>query len=111
MPVDWSDYEQVHADRRNLRIHLLAVPLFDLAFPATLILFALSEFVPAIGSLLIVIGSMASQGIGHSKESNEPNPFNGPLDFLKRWFSEQYFKFPVFVLSGRWWRQYRAAGC
>ncbi len=110
MPLDWSDYDQVHADRRNLRIHLLAVPLFDIAFPATLMLLAVGEFIPAIASLLVAIGSMASQGIGHSKESIGPKPFNGPLDFLKRWFSEQYFKFPVFVLTGRWWRQYQAAG-
>ncbi len=47
MFADWSDYERVHADRRNLLIHLLA---------------------------------------------------------------EQYFTFPVFVITGRWWRQYMTAG-
>jgi len=111
VPTDWSDYEQGHADRRNLCIHLLAVPLFDMAFPALLILLARAEFIPAIVSLLVAIGGMASQGFGHSKESIEPKPFKGPFDFLKRWFSEQYFKFPAFVLTGRWWRQYQAAGC
>ena len=110
MPPDWSDYEQVHADRRNLRIHLLAVPLFDLAFPATLIFVISGDYVLAAVSLVGAIGSMALQGIGHSKESIEPKPFNGPRDFLKRWFSEQYFKFPLFVLTGRWWRQYQGAG-
>ena len=109
MLLDWSDYERVHADRRNLGIHLLAVPLFAIAFPAALILIARAEFIPAIISFLVALGSMASQAVGHSRESIEPNPFHGPIDFLKRWFSEQYFIFPAFVLTGRWWRQYQVA--
>ncbi len=109
MPADWNDYEQVHADRGNLCIHLLAVPLFAVAFPAALIWLARAEFIPAIVSLLVAIAGMVSQGVGHAKESIEPIPFKGPLDFLRRWFSEQYFKFPIFVLTGRWWRQYQAA--
>lgn len=110
MSVDWSDYERVHADRRNLGIHLLAVPLFDIAFPIALMFLVLGEFVLLALAVLLAIGAMALQGFGHSKEQFEPIPFNGALDFLQRWFSEQYFKFPVFVISGRWWRQYRAAG-
>lgn len=109
MPLDWSDYEQVHADRRNLRIHMLAVPLFDVAFPATLIFLMSSDYMLAVVSLVGAIGGMLLQGIGHSKESIEPKPFKGSIDFLKRWYSEQYFKFPLFVTSGRWWRQYQAA--
>ena len=108
MPVAWSDYERVHADRRNLRLHLFAVPIFLVSFPATLILLGKSQFVASVLTLLLAIASMVIQRIGHSKEAIEPEPFNGPIDFLRRWFSEQYFKFPVFVLSGRWWRQYQA---
>ena len=107
---DWSDYERVHAGRRNLRVHLIAVPLFAIAFPAVFILLARAEFLSAIASLLVVVGSMAAQASGHSKEAIAPEPFNGLLDFLKRWFSEQYFRFPLFVFTGRWWRQYQAAG-
>ncbi len=110
MFVDWSDYERVHANRRNLLIHLLAVPLFDIAFPVALISVARGEWIPAAVSVLAAIGSMALQALGHSKEANEAKPFNGPLNFLQRWLAEQYFKFPVFVITGRWWRQYIAAG-
>lgn len=106
--MDWSDYERVHADRRNLRIHLFAVPLFDIAFALGLICFALGDLIPAVVSIPIVIGSMALQKIGHSKESIEPRPFSGPLNFLQRWFSEQFFTFPMFVITGRWMRQYKA---
>ncbi len=89
---------------------MLAVPLFDIAFPAALILLVRAEFIPAIVSFLVAFGSMASQGVGHGKESIEPKPFKGPFDFLMRWFSEQYFIFPAFVLTGRWWRQFQVAG-
>ena len=109
MRSGWSDYEQVHADRRNLRIHMFAVPMFGIAFPATLIFLMLGDYLLAGVSLFAAIGSMVLQGIGHSKETVPPKPFKGALDFLKRWFSEQYFRFPLFVMSGRWWRQYRAA--
>ncbi len=110
MFIDWSDYERVHANRRNLLIHLLAVPLFDIALPVAVISIARGEWILAVVSVLAAIGSMALQRLGHSKEANEAKRFNGPLDFLQRWLSEQYFKFPVFVITGRWWRQYITAG-
>ncbi len=110
MSVDWSDYERVHADRRNLLIHLLAVPLFDIAFLVALIAIARGEWILAARSFLAATGSMVLQGLGHAKESNQPKPFNRPLDFLQRWLAEQYFKFPVFLITGRWWRQYKTAG-
>jgi hypothetical protein len=88
---------------------LLAVPLFAIALPTALILLAKAEYIPAIASLLVTIASLVAQGVGHAKESVPPRPFKGPGDFLKRWFSEQYFIFPAFVLTGRWWRQYQAA--
>ncbi len=111
MSPDWNDYEPVHADRSNLCIHLLAVPLFAIALPTALILLAKAEYIPAIASLLVTIASLVAQGVGHAKESVPPRPLKGPGDFLKRWLSEQYFIFPAFVLTRRWWRQYQAAAC
>lgn len=105
----WGDYEQGHADRRNLRIHMFAVPLFGIAFPATLLFLISGDYLLAGVSLFAAIGCVVLQGIGHSKEPIAPNPFGGPLDFLKRWFSEQYFRLPLFVMSGRWRRQYWTA--
>lgn len=109
LSLDWSDYQQVHADRRNLCMHLFAVPLFAISFPATVVLLAQADLILATVSLMAAVGSMVFQGIGHGKESIPPKPFKGPLDFIKRWFSEQYFTFPLFVVSGRWWRQYQTA--
>ncbi len=110
MFADWSDYERVHADRRNLLIHLLVVPLFDIALLVALISIALGEWVLAAVSVLALIGSTVLQGFGHAKEANQPKPFNSLLNFLQRWLAEQYFTFPVFVITGRWWRQYMTAG-
>lgn len=110
MFVGWSDYERVHTDRRNLLIHLLAVPLFDVAFLVALIAIVRGEWILVVVSFLAAIGSTVLQGLRHAKEANQPKPFSSPLNFLQRWLSEQYFKFPVFLITGRWWRQYKTAG-
>ena len=109
MSAAWQEYERVHANRRNLIIHLLAVPLFDAAFLLALFSLAQQNWIVAAVSVVAAFGAMAVQGFGHSKERIEPRPFSGPLDFLRRWFTEQYFRFPAFVITGRWWRQYKAA--
>jgi hypothetical protein len=38
-----------------------------------------------------------------------PKPFRGPLDAVRRMLSEQYYKFPRFVLTGAWLRAWRGA--
>lgn len=110
MATDWSDYERVHADRRNLLIHLVAVPLFQISFPLGLICFLSGRFLFAAASILAAAGGMALQKIGHAKEIHEARPFSGPFNFLQRWITEQYLAFPKFVISGRWKRQYKTAG-
>ncbi len=110
MFVDWSDYERVHADRRNLLIHLLAAPLFDIALLVVLMSIARGKWLLAAVSVLAVVGGTVLQGFGHAREANQPKSFTGLLDFLRRWLAEQYFTFPVFVITGRWWRQYMTAG-
>lgn len=109
MSIHWSDYERVHADRRNLIIHLFAVPLFDVASLIALIAIAQGAWILAALTVLAAIAAMILQGFGHSNERFDARPFSGPVNFLQRWFSEQFIKFPVFVITGRWWRQYRTA--
>lgn len=107
--IDWTDYQRVHADRRNLLAHLIAVPLFAFAFITACINFLSANIVAAAIAVGLCIVAMLIQRRGHAVEENPPRPFSGPGNFLRRWFTEQYFIFPVFLLSGRWWRQYRAA--
>ena len=110
MNIDWSDYRRVHATRPNLVIHLAAVPLFVASFVKLVISIVSVNAVAAVASLVLCIVAMALQGRGHRMEPESPLPFRGPLNFMRRWFTEQFVTFPVFFLSGRWWRQYRACG-
>ena len=105
--IDWQNYARVHSDRRNLVIHALAVPLF-VAASITLVGCLVSGNYPiAFAALFVALTSMLLQGRGHALEVHAPEPFSGPGNFLKRWFREQFFIFPVFLLSGRWQRQFR----
>ena len=107
MRVDWSEYLRVHANRRNLLIHLVAVPLFVVAALTLSVALMTGNPVSAITSLVFALFAMVLQGRGHRLEANPPRPFTGPGNFLRRWFTEQFVIFPVFVLSGRWIDQYR----
>lgn len=110
MNVDWPEYRRVHASRSNLLLHLLAVPLFVASF-VLLIFRAVDGDLGGAGfALAVSVAAMALQGRGHKLEEQVPRPFNSPWNFLRRWFTEQFFIFPLFFLTGRWWRQYVACG-
>jgi len=108
--IDWADYQRVHSTRVNLLLHLVAVPLFATAFILSLIYVVRREYLVAGLSLVVAIGAMALQGRGHKLEAEVPRPFSSPLNFMRRWFTEQFLVFPLFFVSGRWWRQYRLSG-
>ena len=107
--IDWADYRRVHADRRNLVVHLIAVPLFAASFVAALIFVARADYASGIVALLLALVAMFLQGRGHKLEAEAPLPFTGAANFLRRWFTEQFVTFPLFLLSGRWWQQFCAA--
>ena len=98
------DYPRFHQNRTNLLIHIVAVPVFiwggvyavSAAFDGRWLAFGTA--------LLLPLGSIAAQGIGHKKEPNPPLPFDGPGDFVQRIFVEQFYRFPKFVLTGQWFR-------
>ncbi len=65
-----------------------------------------------MASVIAVVGAFAAmllQGRGHALEAHAPEAFSGPGNFLRRWFREQFLVFPVFFLTGRWWRQFKGA--
>lgn len=101
-------YRQVHRSKKNLLVHLFAVPVF-LAGTALLVL-GLVELSPwfALGGFAAMALSMGAQGAGHATEERKPEPFSSPLDFVRRIFVEQLVTFPRYVLSGelaRAWRE------
>ena len=107
--IDWTGYTRVHSDRRNLLIHAIAVPLFVAAIVLLAVCLVLGAYIFASLSLVGAMTAVALQAWGHTLEVHAPEPFSGPGNFLKRWFGEQFVVFPVFFLTGRWWRQFRAS--
>ena len=103
-----GQYARSHADRVNLLIHLLAVPMFWLASISGITFLAMALWIHAGWAALALAAALGFQAIGHKRERLPPEPFSGPVDFVTRIFSEQFLRFPGFVLSGDWWRNFRA---
>ena len=103
----WSDYALKHRDRTNLVLHIVAVPLFDLATIVLLVAAVGGQPGPAALAVAAMIAAVVMQGRGHRKERSAPEPFTGPLDFVSRFVVEQWVTFPRFVLSGGWFRHIR----
>ena len=98
----WSDYPAKHRSRVNLVIHIVAVPLFMLGCVAVVAgMLTLTRARIGLG-LVAMVASVVLEGIGHRLEAEQPAPFAGSGDFIKRFFLEQWVTFPRFVLSGRY---------
>ncbi|QRK09367.1 DUF962 domain-containing protein [Archangium violaceum] len=107
----WSHYPDNHRDRRNLLLHALTVPLFQLGTVLLVTSPVTSPWVVLPGAVATV-SALALQGRGHRFETGSPAPFRGPFDVIARLFVEQWVTFPRFVLSGgfaRAWRSTRDA--
>lgn len=100
----FRDYAERHQDKLNLWLHLYAVPVFVAGALATVVNLVALSAVGIIASLTFVIVAFLAQGLGHRREPVSPVPFDGPGDFVKRVFAEQFITFPRFVLSGGWMR-------
>jgi 2-hydroxy-palmitic acid dioxygenase Mpo1-like len=105
----FGDYSRVHGNRTNLPIHVVAVPVFDLAILGTVASVAARSWVGAVAGVAVAAAAFAAEGRGHALETNAPVPFAGPVNALTRIFAEQFITFPRYVLSGGWGRAYRAA--
>ena len=113
----WSLYGDNHTRRATLIVHVITVPMFQLATLALLAspLVALSSGVvaasmQALGAVLTMAIVMALQGRTHRAEPTPPVSFEGPSDVVTRIFAEQWITFPRFVLRGglsRAWRNAR----
>lgn len=102
----WATYDDNHRDRRNLLIHVVAVPLFWTGC-ASLVLAVVFGSVLYVGcGAVALVLSLILQGRGHKLERVPPVPFKGPGDFIGRIFIEQWITFPRFVLTGGWWRNF-----
>jgi hypothetical protein len=105
----WSDYTAKHRDRGNLLLHIVAVPLFQLATIALLYGVARGRAAVVVVALVGMGLAVLVQGRGHRREAETPTPFAGAGDFVTRFVAEQWVTFPRFVLSGGWARNLRRA--
>jgi phage terminase small subunit len=104
----WNLYPDNHRDRRNLLLHVLTVPFFQIG-TLLLVTSLLGSLWSALPGALFMAGAVVAQGRGHKVEKAAPVPFRNPFDALARLFVEQWVTFPRFVLSGGFARAWRAA--
>ncbi|MCR9299293.1 terminase [Vibrio fluvialis] len=103
----WSGYASFHQSRKNLMIHIVFVPMFIISFISfTRSLLGL-ELVSALSSLVIMALSFGLQGLGHRQEVNPAVPFTGFRNAVVRILLEQFYTFPRFVLTGKWYQALR----
>src|SRR5713101_7258069 len=96
----WSDYSAKHRDGINLLLHIVAVPLFQIA---TIVM--VGAVVTGSGSAaglgrLGVGAAVGTQGRGHRRERARPTPSSAHPDFVSRFVAEQWTTLPRFVFSG-----------
>ena len=104
----WEGYARYHQSRANLLLHIVLVPLFLAGNLALVVGLIRLDWIEALVGAGCMGASIALQGKGHRGEPVPPVPFSSPVNALSRIFLEQWVTFPRFVLSGAWWRGYRA---
>jgi hypothetical protein len=105
----WQGYPRYHQHRGNLLLHLVTVPLFMLATVALLVSLLLLSWKLLVAGVAGIVVTLVAEGRGHKLEPVPPEPFTGPANFIGRFFFEHWITFPRFVLSGGWWRNWKAA--
>ena len=105
----WQGYPRFHRTRRNLLIHIVAVPVFLLGNVFILLSVFRGEWLAAVAALAVTAVAFSVQGLGHKGEPEPAIPFSGPLNAVTRIFAEQWITFPRFVLSGGWLRAWKTA--
>jgi hypothetical protein len=104
----WDGYPRVHRSRTNLLIHIVVVLLFALGNIGLIVALLSRLLLLGVVSLVTMVVSVTLQGHGHKQEQVPPEPFTGPANAVSRIFLEQWVTFPRFVLSGKWFRAFRA---
>ena len=102
-------YSHVHAHRTNLLIHSVAVPLFILAHVGLVVAIAYRKPLPALACVGVAVTSLGAQRKGHDLEVQSPEPFSSGWNFATRLYTEQFYTFPKFVLSGEFQKSWSVA--
>jgi hypothetical protein len=103
----WRETPPVHKDRRNLLIHVFAVPLFVAGHVLAVAGLAFSPWLLLAAAACVVV-SLVLQKRGHALEATPVHPFLGPRDFVRRLYAEQFCNFWRFLFSGQWYAAYKS---
>ena len=103
----WNLYSGNHVSRANLVMHVLTVPLFWAGTLSLIGAFLISPWL-AFGAILMPL-AVGLQGRTHKAEAVAPVPFAGPKDVVGRIFVEQWFTWPRFVLTGGFFKAWKAS--
>jgi len=104
----WANYPAGHRDRRNLLVHALTAPLFQVGTLALLVSPFVSGWLAALGTGAIA-ATVVLQLRTHRLEQKSPAPFRGVGDVVARFLAEQWFTFPRYVASGGFGEAWRSA--
>ena len=102
--TQWRDYPGVHANKVNLAVHLVFVPVFMVGTVMFVTGLCTLSIAAAAAGLLAMAAAMAAQGWGHGKEAVRPAGFASPVNALTRILLEQWVTFPGYVLCLAWGR-------
>ena len=70
MRIDWTDYLRVHAERRNLRMHLIAAPLFVGSVVWLLLTLFRGEYMSAVIAVVLAFGAQTEHHARFSRASS-----------------------------------------
>lgn len=102
----WQHYADHHRHPANLALHMLAVPLFVISSLVLLRGLLRLDFLSLVLAALGLLAALVLQAQGHQYEVH---PEQGQPDTsLQHLLAEQFLTFPRFVLSGAWWRAWKA---
>lgn len=104
----WRETPPVHQNRKNLLLHLFAVPLFVTGHLLLVVGIFVTPWLLLAGVVSIAV-SLRIQKYGHSLEHNPTIPFAGAHDFVRRIYAEQFCNYWRFLLSGRWYAAFKAS--
>jgi hypothetical protein len=104
----WTNYPAGHRDRRNLLVHALTAPVFQVGTVALVVSPFVSGWLAALG-LGAIASTVALQLGTHRLERMAPAPFRGPGDIMARFLAEQWVTFPRYVASGAFGQAWRSS--
>lgn len=99
MRWQWRDYPRYHADRMNVVLHILTVPVFWVGSMLLVAALLRLDSLALLAGLACWAMALLAQGAGHRREAVPPAPFTGPANFAARFLIEQWVNFPRFLVQ------------